>query len=361
MTGRTALPIVGLPLADRERAAGHDVWGVSGGQVLAPHAVEIQPTAHCHRTCTFCSHIIRNRRGGQLSSEEVRGLLTELESIGVRQIAFSGGGEPLYWADGDITDMVRKAARFAEVSLTTSGDQLWNAEDGALHPDAGLLLEHCATMYFNIPAVDELSWAKQVRGPSGWPHTKAMITKLLALRNSDRGRYRCELHAVVVVSAFNIEQIERIDGTLTEIGVDAIYYKQWKNFERRKVNRLRLEDEHIVRRLDAIPPTQRSRDLSKFIALLKTSFPKHTPCWANRLAYNAIIDPNGDIYLCTPTVGNPEFSIGNLDDGGFSSCWRGALRTERLHELNDLSYQSVCPRECRHHPDNARVQAGLSD
>src|SRR4051812_12692876 len=88
-------------------------------------------------------------------------------------------------------------------------------------------------MYFNIPAVDELNFARQVRGPSGWSHTSAMLRALIALCDSDRDRFRCQLRAVVVVSAFNVDQIARIDGVLIAHGVDGIYYKQWKTFEKR--------------------------------------------------------------------------------------------------------------------------------
>jgi radical SAM protein with 4Fe4S-binding SPASM domain len=355
MSERAALPVIGPGEAERELLAGADAWGRTDGAVLAPLAVEIQPTAHCHRTCAFCSHIIRNRRGGQLSHDEVCSLLRELEAMGVRRIAFSGGGEPLHWAAGRLVEAVEAAAGFASVSLTTSGDQLRDPERGVLSPAALVLMERCATMYFNIPAVDEASFARQVKGPTGWAHTSAMLRALVALRRGDPERFRCELHAVVVVSRFNVHQVAGIDATLVALGVDAIYYKQWKNFEGRRVERVRLDDEELLQTLEAIPPAQRSRDLSRFVALLRTEFPAGAHCWVNRLGYNAIVDPDGDIYLCTPTVGMPEYSIGNLDDGGFTTCWTGAVRSEMLRRLNGLSYDGCCPRECRHHPDNVRI------
>jgi radical SAM protein with 4Fe4S-binding SPASM domain len=347
--------IVGLTLAERTAGLTHDTWGVIGGDVIAPYCVEIQPTAHCHRTCSFCSHIIRNRRGGTISEEEVRGLLADFRAMGVHRVAFSGGGEPLYWSGGRLAEMIEIAAEFSEVSLTTSGDQLWLDDRQELHPDASVLLERCMTMYFNIPAVDELNFAKQVRGPSGWSHSSKMLRNLVVLRDSDPGRYRCQLHAVVVVSVFNVDQIATIDRVLFEHGVDAIYYKQWKNFEKRNVKRVKLEDEYIVDRLGAIPEAERSADLTAFIEGVKVEFPAHRHCWSNRLAYNAIVDPDGEIYMCTPTVGKPEFSIGNLDDGGFAAVWTSAVRDAKLRELSQMSYDGLCPRECRHHPDNVRL------
>lgn len=349
--------IVGLGMPERVAATTSDTWGELDGALLAPHTVEIQPTAHCHRTCSFCSHIIRNRRGGILPEAEVRQVLTELRDLGTKHIGFSGGGEPLNWAGGRVADMIELVAEFATVSLTSSGDQLWDGERRQLHPDADVVLRNCTTTYFNIPAVDERSWRKQVRGPSGWPHTSAMLRALVAER--DRSGSRCEIHAVVVISAFNLDQIAEIDKVLIDHGADAIYYKQWKNFEKRNVKRVRLEDEHIVERLTAIPEAERSRDLTAFIAKLGQTLPNQ-PCWANRLGYDAVLDPDGEVYLCGPTVGKHEMSIGNLDDGGFTALWTAALRTARMRELSDMSSAGVCPTECSRHSFNVQVDAGLA-
>lgn len=353
----TAARFLALPLAERAACLTPDTWGRVDSAPLPPYGVEIQPTAHCHRTCLFCSHIIRNRRGGELSAAEVDAVLDECEAMGVARIAFSGGGEPLYWAAGDLTAAIRRAAGFAEVSLTASGDQLLDA--GSLHPDAPTLLEHCVTMYFNIPAVDERNFARQVRGPSGWAHASAMLRALVTLRASDPQRFRCRLHAVVVLSALNVDQIAGIDRTLFEHGIDAVYYKQWKNFEARNVRRVRLEDDHILEVLTAIPAAERSADLDAFLAQLSATYPGQH-CWSNRIANDMIIDPNGDVFLCTPTVGKVEFSIGNLDDGSLTDLWLGAERFRQLRVLDDMSAGGRCPSHCRHHPDNARLDAMIS-
>jgi GTP 3',8-cyclase len=338
-----------------------DTWDRSGteDEPLAPLLVEIQPTALCHRTCSFCSHIIRNRRSGALSEEDVRGLLDQLKRMGVPRIAFSGGGEPLYWAEGDTVAAIRYAAGFADVSLTTSGDQLLDAETGELHPSATDVVAHCSAIYLNIPAVNELSFAKQVRGPSGWKHTSAMMRQLLALRDSDPERFRCQVVAVVVLSAFNVAQVPVIDRVLVDHGLDAIYYKQWKDFEKRNVRKVKLADEQLLAGLEQLPAEVRSRDLTAFMASLRTPALANHPCWTNRLSFDAIVDPDGEVYVCTPTVGKPEHSVGNLDDGPFAQLWAGSRRRERLRVLDGMSLAGVCPSECRHHPDNAAIDADV--
>lgn len=346
----------------RTRAArmAPDFWGsTSDGTVLSPLCVEIQPTAHCHRTCSFCSHIIRNRRGGSLAEADVYGLLDQLRDMRTPRVAFSGGGEPLFWKQGDIIAALAYAGRFFDVSLTTSGDQLLDAETRQLGPGAAQVLLSCSAIYVNVPAVTEPSFAKQVRGPSGWNHTSRMLREMVALRDSDPGRFGCSIVGVVVLSAFNVSQVGEIDRVLMDHGLDAIYYKQWKNFEKRNVKKVKLADEVLLEGLEAIHEEDRSPDLARFIDDLRHPDVETHPCWVNRLGYDAVVDPDGEVYLCTPTVGKPEHSIGNLDDGPFAQIWASARRSRRLRTLDAMSASGACPSECRHHPDNAQLDRAI--
>lgn len=347
----------------RVQSATRDTYGRAAGseEVLPPLLVEIQPTAHCHRTCSFCSHIIRNRRGGSLSERDVYVLLDQLRHMGVPRVAFSGGGEPLYWDAGDIVAAIRYAAQFADVSLTTSGDQLLDADTGRLREGAADVLERCSAMYVNIPGVNELSFAQQVRGPSGWKHTSGLIRQLLVLRAKDPERFKCQVVAVVVLSAFNVAQVAEIDRVLVDHGLDAVYYKQWKNFEKRNVRKVKLADEALLEGLEQVPAGERSRDLSTFMDSLRVPDVENHPCWTNRLSFDAIVDPDGEVYLCTPTVGKPEHSVGNLDDAPFAELWASTRRHHQLQVLDAMSALGACPSECRHHPDNARLDAVVGD
>jgi len=354
MNANSAFPVLAASSEERIRRSDKATWAEMDGHILAPVAVEIQPTAHCHRTCAFCSHIIRNRRGGELSYQDIDSLLLELTEMGVSDIAFSGGGEPLFWKAGRLVDVIDKAARFSTVTLTTSGDQFWNDERQTLDGDALTILRLCRNMYINVPAVEEASFALQVKGPSGWMHTRQVLTSLVE-HNRVHSEPRCKLYGVVVVTSFNVSQIANIDSTLMSIGLDGIYYKQYKEFEGRNVAKIRLGDRTMAARLEEIPIAQRSSPLSEFIASLSIEYSETCECWMNRTGHNAVVDPNGDIFLCTPTVGKPEHCIGNLDSGGFSACWTGELRRVALRQLSALSRGGLCPRECREHVNNRLI------
>jgi radical SAM protein with 4Fe4S-binding SPASM domain len=353
--------LLSLTESARARRLGSQSWGSLDGRVLAPLRVEIQPTAHCHRICVFCSHILRNKRGGELSPETILRLLEELRELGVERIAFSGGGEPLFWQAGDIKVVLEAAAQFAAVSLTTSGDQFWDDREGVIAPEAEAAMKYCRLIYLNIPAADESNFKRQISAPASWHHTRRVISELVALSRQSSPANRCEIHGVVVISALNVDQVARVDAALIELGVDRIYYKRMNNFEGRNLAKLKLEDEIILSSLARIRPEERSPDLLRFIAGLRRGHPAPVPCWTNRLALDAVVDPHGDIFLCTPTVGSAEHCIGNLDSGSFSSCWANASRAAILQSLSSRSLAGLCPAECRYHADNQRLDHLVQD
>lgn len=348
------LHVVADRSADVQRARAVLV-GDGGGD--RPTAVEIQPTAHCHRTCVFCSHIKRNRRAGRLEPAEVAALLTELEEMGVTHIGFSGGGEPLTWGFEPLGKAIATAARFAETSLTTSAEQLWDGGNGQLHPTVHNLLAPLSRVYINIPTVDEATWWRSVKGGLDWANARRLFTDLC--RSHASGSLRPEFCAVVVLGAYNAGEVGAIDSTLTEIGFDAIYYKPFKNYESRNVDRIRLENETLVRAIEAVTPSRRSIWLQRFIAAARNeaSLARGSPCWAVRIGTAAIIDPDGDVYPCTPVVGTLAHSLGNVRRDGFHAIWASGRRAAVAGGLDARCRAGGCPSDCREHRFNAHVQA----
>jgi len=346
-----------VTVAERIDAARQDFAGnpKPGGQPFAPLHVEIQPTANCHRTCVFCSHIKRNRHGGELHHDQVDELLGELRELGVLRVAFSGGGEPLFWKEGCLAEAVSSAADFASVDLTSSGDQLWDETQGRLAKNTAAIMRCLKVIYLNIPEVDQIGFSELVKGDGSWLRARALLEGLLELRRTDHNQ-KFEIHVVVVISQFNVDRVGAIDRALVDIGIDHIYYKQYKNFEGRDVSRIKAEDEQLADTLSAIPKSQRSADLDQFIESLEATYKVGNFCWAIRLRFGAIVDPNGDIYLCTPTVGMKEFRIGNISEG-FRDVWNRINRKSSVPDaLSCRSYEGGCPQECRYHLENKKIQ-----
>ena len=328
---------------------------------LAPISVEIQPTANCHRVCTFCSHVARNKGGRELSEAEVAGLLEEFRQMRIGRVIFSGGGEPLHWGLDRIERSIALADRFSRVALVSSGDQLWDREAGALDPSAGRLLPHLSEMFLNIPDVDEDEWRKQVVGGNTWPEARAMLTGLVELK-ARRSFERLNIYAVVVVTKQNIKNIGKIDETLAAIGVDGIYYKQFKAFEQRKVDKIKADNETLRLKIDELTtPDPRSPWLQRFVKSLSVPPVATARCWANRGGLFACIDPNGSVFACTPTVGDQTYAIGNIHDRRFQDVWSGRTRRTVVEELDRRAACGGCPAECREHPLNEAVELRIQN
>jgi radical SAM protein with 4Fe4S-binding SPASM domain len=332
-------------------------WTLPRLLALPPEALEIQPTAACHRMCTFCSHIVRNKLSGLLTEQRVLTLLDAAESLGVRQISLSGGGEPLYW-EGPIDLVLARAHRFAYVTLTTSGDQFLDRPSGRLSSLAERCLPHVDAVLLNVPGVDEAGLRAQIVDGPTWAQVERLLCLLVERARTQGFLVLC----AVVVNRANIDDVPRIDRVLHEIGVDRIYFKEFKLFGRDAARRPKARID--LRPLVGEEWTRGSADLRRFAASLRHErAAAGVPCWTNRVGAGAIIDPKGNVYLCTPTVGAESLAIGNVNNDGLLELWHGAERRRLVEELSDRARTGGCPIECRYHPHNRafhqqRVGAG---
>jgi len=332
--------------------------GAADGQALRrlpPRQLEVQPTARCHRTCSFCSHIVRNRRGGELPGALVENLLQEVRQLGTEHVGFSGGGEPLIWEAGDLARALVQAAQFARVTLTTSGDQFWDDRTRSLSGVAREALRACQAVLLNVPEVDDGGMSRLIADGPSWVRTRQMLQALVGWR--DRERLRCLVTCVVVVNQHNLGSLVAIDRTFRELGIDQTYYKQFKAFEPGREGMMRSEAGAVLTALEGEDCARWSEGLSRFVAHQRrqlTAAPAEAgrPCWVNRLGFGLIIDPLGEAFLCTPTVGDGTHGIGNVYESSLKECWEGSRREAVLEWLNARSAAGLCPVECRYHTYN---------
>jgi radical SAM protein with 4Fe4S-binding SPASM domain len=318
-----------------------------------PHQVEIQPTARCHRTCVFCSHLQRNETGGELSEALVLSLVADLERMGVEAVGISGGGEPLIW-NGSLAGVFAGVNRFAQGSLTTSGDQLWDDERGRLSDLAIDVLPACRTVLMNVPATDDAGLTMQIVGGPSWPRTRQLLSELVRF-TAERGN-RPEIRIVVVVSRRNARRLLDMDREFTSIGIRNIYYKELKMFEQ-PLRGLVVQRQTVSDALDDVDGGSMSEGLRRFRANLDEVELTPACCWMTRLGFNAIVDPHGDVFICTPTVGMADYQIGNVLDAPFTSIWGSPRHQQVIADLSVRSQSNRCPRECRHHVHNQIIQA----
>jgi len=288
-----------------------------------------------------------------MTSEAVAGVLNDARELGARTVCFSGGGEPLIW-NGDLAHAMQAARSFATVTLTTSGDQLWDREQGELSTLARAVLGHCDTVLLNVPGISDDSLRRQIAGGPSWRDIRGLLEALVA----SRARYSSyRIFCVVVANMDNINELAEIDRRFTDLGVDDIYYKQFKVYESRSPAR-RVAPLDMASRLKPNLSDRASDGLKRFLSSVEEANQPHVQCWVNRLGFGAIVDPCGEVYLCTPTVGQQEFSIGNVRSS-FRELWCSESRARALRSLSERSAAGGCPSECRFHAHNREWNARI--
>lgn len=101
-----------------------------------PLAVLLELTHRCPLQCPYCSNPLELERGGaELSTDEWKRVLSELASIGVLQVHFSGG-EPT--ARKDLVELVRHATEVGLYTNLITSAVLLSRERLATLADAGL-------------------------------------------------------------------------------------------------------------------------------------------------------------------------------------------------------------------------------
>lgn len=70
---------------------------------------------------------------------------------------------------------------------------------------------------------------------------------------------------------------------------------------------------------------------------------------------------NGDVAVCAYHFGRPEFTFGNLSEGGFRAVWEGERRRKMITEGNVINVIPACQHNCKLHESNKAFAALAGD
>lgn len=341
-----------------ERIVGLNQKPVDAIVSMSPNRVEIQPTTRCNRHCSFCSHSERNKSGSELSQAEVEQIINDLVKLSCHNVSFSGGGEPFSWRFGQLATAIAYANQYMDVTLTTNGDGFWDENNDC--PVNLAIMKNCSSLIINTPEVDDARFREMVHGNCNWIKTRKVLTSLVAFKEKEQ--CECSICCVVVVNKKNILSLSEIDRCLTELGVTRIYYKSLKHFEDNNLDELVADDLSIKQLRRYLAETQDNisvwlRDFLNSLDVPNTSLGNH--CWANMLGLSAIVDPNGDVFLCTPYVGRKDYSLGNIHQAKFIELWNSEERYQLILRMHQSYADEQCPQECRFKTYNALIDRFL--
>nr|WP_206037664.1 mycofactocin radical SAM maturase [Rhodococcus sp. HNM0569] len=296
----------------------------------APICLTWELTYACNLSCVHCLSSSGRRDPRELSTEQCKAIIDELQRMQVFYVNI-GGGEPT--VRSDFWELVDYAtAHQVGVKFSTNGVRI----------DEKVAARLAASDYVDVQisldgATAEVNDA--VRGPGSF----AMAVR--ALENLSNAGFR-DAKISVVVTRENVSQLDDFKALADRYGATL------------RITRLRPSGRGADVWDDLHPTAAQQRELYDWLVahgegvLTGDSFfhlsaygdalPGLNLCGAGRVV--CLIDPVGDVYAC-PFAIHEEFLAGNiLADGGFQSIWQNS---ELFTELRSPQTAGACTK-CAH-------------
>jgi mycofactocin biosynthetic radical S-adenosylmethionine protein MftC len=294
----------------------------------APICLTWELTYACNLACVHCLSSSGRRDPGELSTDECRAVIDELEAMQVFYVNI-GGGEPT--VRPDFWELVDYATgHHVGVKFSTNGVKLGRAEAdrlaGSDYVDVQVSLDG---------ATAEVNDA--VRGPGSYD------TAVRAMAHLAEAGFR-GFKLSVVVTRHNLTQLDAFEALADRYGAQL------------RLTRLRPSGRGADVWDELHPTAEQQRLLYDWLAargervLTGDSFfhlagygdplPGLNLCGAGRVV--CLIDPIGDVYAC-PFAIHDRFLAGNtLSDSGFANVWKNAPLFRELREPQSAGACSSC-------------------
>lgn len=287
------------------------------GENPFPPSVEIDPANSCNHDCGFCIYHSLHSPGRRERLPDARlfSLLEELVALAVRSVLFVGGGEPI--THPRTVDAIETlAARGVSCGLVTNGS--------LVHPDRAARLKRAATyVRFSLDASTPETHAALHRRDDF-----AVITANLRALAAASGP--ATVGTGYFINERNVEEIAAAARLVKSLGADYIQFKTYSGLP--------------------FPPALHERvlaEIERTFALSCNGFDVHVMerIFENSAfqvrgysrchfqAMKAIINADGNLYLCAQKRTDPEARIGNILENTLEEIWNGPRRREVVENL----------------------------
>jgi MoaA/NifB/PqqE/SkfB family radical SAM enzyme len=314
----------------------------------SPWSLEIYPTMACQIACTHCYAQERNRAYGYTGMPVgmMDRLHASVERMGIRGVQYCGGGEPLLWRRGKIADYIAQLP-----SAVTRAGMASNVINGEVLARRDVL-ERMTFLEVAVFAYDDPTYEIVTKRRGRHPQVEHALREILAARDAF-GLTTPVVNAKILVNNLNHRWLAEMYDWAVSIGFDNIHlrlvddYESLGSFtiegEKRAEFRGRLESFATQRGLDAW------LEQIDFIMGEKGASGDHRHCWTVAMGLNVWVLANGEVYVCGPQWGRPEYCIGNLADADLDELW-GVERHRQVVRrlLLDMATSRCYEMGCRH-------------
>ncbi|MBW2044788.1 MAG: radical SAM protein [Deltaproteobacteria bacterium] len=260
------------------------------GKYVPPVTCEIDPSNACPLDCTFCMYAkFRKAHRQDLDWATYLRLITDLARHGVKSVTFTGGGEPLMHPR--FNDMVEVALGVGlEVGLVTNGVLLHTVE----RPEVFTFIR------VSLDAYDRATY-ERVKGADVFGQVLDNIM-LVSEKNRTVG-------ISYVVCQDNCHDLDRAVALAKNLKASYIQFKPAILNGRLFVDYKAPDGHEVIK-------TERYKGNDAL------------PCAIAHLV--GVVSATGTVYYCCQQRGNKKYSLGNLNETGFTEIWkqRNALNPE---------------------------------
>ena len=319
-----------------------------------PWTVGISPTSHCPRQCFFCSHSKRNQFGFSLSESVMTQIHTDIKAMGVRGIIYAGGGDPFAW-EREIVPFMEMATSFCCVGIDTNGVLAKK-----------ILASHVATEIFYITFAllgHNIDLYSKICGRNQFEIVDDNI-RLLVNRKKEAGSCYPHINIKLSVNRLSYRHIIDMWQYAKSFGVDNVFARCMNNFEENQD--IELVSDQKKELFDLIVSSPDFPENYKHTFAKNLVYPAqvggHLPsrCWSVLLGHNLGIKQDGECYICVPTSGLKEFSIGNVNQQSIAELWGNKRHVEVIRKLDERMKKGGCdPNKCRHYRLNVVLDGSL--
>lgn len=214
------------------------------------------------------------------------------------------------------------------------------------------LLGHSADLY------------KRVCGQDQFEIVDDNIRLLVNKKKETNSRYPY-INIKLSVNRFSYRHIIDMWRYASGLGVDNIFARCMNNFEENQDIELTSKQKKELYNL-IVGSSNFLEDYKHAFAqnlVYPAQFSGHLPsrCWSVLLGHNLGIKQDGECYLCVPTSGYKEFSIGNVNQQSIIELWGNSKHLEVIRRLDERMKKGRCdPNRCRHFRLNVVLEGALN-
>jgi MoaA/NifB/PqqE/SkfB family radical SAM enzyme len=317
------------------------VASLFSGSVSAPVNVEIDLSNRCSLGCQACHFAYTHTKGplavinrgdqqelGDLMEETLaRNLLSELSSIGVRSVTWTGGGEPTLHPK--ICEILRHGqARRMDMGIYTHGGLISDRLARAIG-------DSCRWAYVSLDCVDRETYQAEKR-VDGFDAACTGAQMLAA--------QPCTLGVGFLLHEHNWRRVDQMADLALSLGADYVQFRPAIHFSAERPNRASGSLVWIKRLLEREMPTKKIQvefDERRFRELLGWQGHGYGYCFWSGL--QTVVTPNGKVWTCCNKRGFEGECLGDLTRESFTEIWK----RRPIAKVND-----ECRVMCRGHMPN---------